>query len=89
MTNPVVILSGDGLVGMTNPVVYNGKLMYTNSYLTLSINPTLGTFTGRLQYPGDGTSIRMDGVVLQNQYGAFGFFPGINNETGAVLLQSQ
>ncbi len=89
LTNPVVILSGDGLVGMTNPVVYNGKLMYTNSYLTLSINPTLGTFTGRLQYPGDGTSIRMDGVVLQNQYGAFGFFPGINNETGAVLLQSQ
>jgi hypothetical protein len=91
LTNPVVILSGGGLIATTNPVAYNGKLAYTNSDLTLSINATTGSFTGRLQYPGNGASIKMDGAVLQSSDGGegFGFFLGINDETGLVLLQSQ
>jgi hypothetical protein len=89
LTNPVVILSGGGLVAMTNPVAYNEKLVYANSNLTLSINPTVGSFTGRLKLAEDGPSIKMDGVVLQDQEGAFGFFLSTNDESGVVLLQSQ
>ena len=92
LTDPVVILSGGGLVSAeTKPVVYNGKLKYSTNNLTLSINPTVGSFTGRFQDPEDGPSIKMDGVVLQNQDGGggFGFFLGTNGESGAVLLQSQ
>jgi hypothetical protein len=92
LTDPVVILSGGGLVSaVTKPVVYNGKLKYSTNNLTLSINPTVGSFTGRFQDPEDGPSIKMDGVVLQNQDGGggFGFFLGTNGESGAVLLQSQ
>ncbi len=91
LTDPVVILSGGGLVAVTNPVVYNGKLKYSTNNLTLSINATVGSFTGRFQDPGDGPSIKLDGVVLQNQDGGggFGFFLGTNGESGAVLLQSQ
>jgi hypothetical protein len=91
LTDPVVILSGGGLVAVTNPVAYNGKLKYSTNHLALSINPTVGSFTGRFQEPGDGPSIKLGGVVLQNQDGGggFGFFLGTNDESGVVLLQSQ
>ena len=50
LTDPVVILSGGGLVSAeTKPVVYNGKLKYSTNNLTLSINPTVGSFTGQFQ----------------------------------------
>ena len=88
LTDPVVILSGGGLAE-TNPVSYNGKLMYSTNDLTLSINPTVGSFTGWLKNTGDGPSLKLGGVVLENQNDAFGFFLGTNEESGAVLLQSQ
>ena len=92
LTDPEIILSGGGLASaVTNPVAYNGKLRYFTNNLTLSINPTVGSFTGRFQDPGESPTLKMDGVVLQNQDGGggFGFFPGTNEESGVVLLQSQ
>jgi hypothetical protein len=96
LTDPAVILSGGGLVStVTTPVAYNGKLKYSTNDLTLSVNlsvnPTVGSFTGRFKLTEDGPSTKMDGVVLQNQDGGggFGFFLGTNGESGAVLLQSR
>jgi hypothetical protein len=92
LTDPAVILSGGGLVSaVTTPVAYNGKLKYSANNLTLSINPTVGSFTGQLKLAEGSPSVKMDGVVLQNQGGGggFGFFLGTNGESGAVLLQSQ
>ncbi|MGP8198895.1 MAG: hypothetical protein ACLQU4_05265 [Limisphaerales bacterium] len=91
LTNPVVVLSGGGLGLVTDPVAYNGKLKYSATNLTLNINPTLGSFTGRFQDSRNGPSLKLGGVVLQNQAGGggFGFFLGTNNESGVVLLQNQ
>ena len=91
LTNPVVILSGGGLGLVTGSVAYNGKLKYSTNNLTLNINPTLGSFSGRFQDSADGPSIKLGGVVLQNQDGGggFGYFLGTNNESGVVLLQNQ
>jgi hypothetical protein len=89
LTDPAVILSGGGLVAVTNPVAYNGKLKYSTNNLTLSINPTVGSFTGQVKLAKDGPSVKMGGVVLQDLDGGFGFFLGTNGESGAVLLQSQ
>jgi hypothetical protein len=91
LTDPVVILSGDGLVSaVTNLVEYNGKLKYSTNNLTLSINPTAGSFAGRFSLAEDSPFMKMDGVVLTNLDGggAFGFFLGTDGESGAVRLQS-
>lgn len=84
----VVDLSGGGLEPIATEVVSNGKLAYQNNSLTLSINPKNGTFTGRLLESNGGAFIKLNGVVLQNEDEAFGYFLGINGESGAVLLQS-
>jgi len=90
LTEPAIVLSGDGMVSaVTNFVTYNGKLLYSTNDLTLSINPTVGSFTGRSKNAEGGAATMLNGVVLQNQDGAFGFFLGTNDESGTVLLQSQ
>jgi hypothetical protein len=91
LTNPVVVLSGGGLGLVTGPVAYNGKLRFSTNNLTLNINPTMGSFTGQFKESASGPSLKLGGVVLQNQAGGggFGFFLGTNNESGVVLLQSQ
>ena len=89
LTSPEVILSGGGLLTTTNAVVYNAKTStYSGNGLTLTLSPKVGSFTGRLQPPG-APAIKLGGVVLQNQDAAFGYFFGIDAETGAVLLQGQ
>jgi hypothetical protein len=57
--------------------------------LTLSVNPSVGTFSGRYQPPGGGPALKLNGVELQDLDEAFGFFLGTNGESGAVLLQGQ
>jgi hypothetical protein len=89
LTDPVVILSGGDFVEpLTNSVAYKNKLVYYTTNLTLRINPAVGSFTGRFD-AGDGPSIEMSGVVLQNQNSAFGFFLGPDENSGSVLFQSQ
>jgi hypothetical protein len=59
----MVLLSGGGLFSTnisTNAVAYNGKLLYSNASLTLSFNPTAGSFTGKFQSPL-GAEIKMNG----------------------------
>lgn len=91
-TNAMVLLEGGGLT-LTNAVAYNGKLMYSNQNLTLSFNPAVGSFTGRMINPSGGAPIRMSGVAVQSPdddgafVGAFGFF--IDEGSGVVILQSQ
>jgi hypothetical protein len=90
LTDPEIILRGGDAAGAsTNSVAYNGKLMYAGGNLTLNINAAVGSFTGSLQNPGGGPSIKLSGVVLQNQNGGFGFSLGTNDATGVVLLRSQ
>jgi len=93
-TNAMVILTNGGLSFSNIPVAYNGKLMYSSENLTLSINPTVGSFTGRFENPGGGPAIKLSGVAVQSPAddgafeGAFGFFLGIDGQSGAVILQS-
>jgi hypothetical protein len=90
LVSPVVTLTGGGLAeALSNSIAYEGKQVYAGSNLTLSINPALGSFTGSFENPANGASLKLNGVVLQNQESAFGFFLGTNNESGTVLLQSQ
>jgi uncharacterized repeat protein (TIGR02543 family) len=90
LTSPVLTLTGGGLTeALSNSITYKGKQVYAGSNLTLSINPALGSFTGSFENPADGASLKLNGVVLQNQESAFGFFLGTNNESGTVFLQSQ
>jgi hypothetical protein len=90
LANPTAILSGGNLSEtLTNSLAYNGKVTYSSTNLTISIDAAKGDFTGRLVNPNGGPSIKLTGAVLQNQDDAFGFFLGPNFETGAVLLKSQ
>jgi hypothetical protein len=90
LLTPEVIFSGGGLTEtLTLPVATKNSLLYTGTNLTLSINPAAGTFSGHLLHSGDGSSLKLNGVVLQGEESGFGFFLGTNQESGVVLFQSQ
>ncbi len=87
LTNPAVQLTGGDLPEtLTEAVALRPYLSYAASNVTLSINPSAGSFSGSFVNPGTGRKVSMSGVVLQNQESARGFFLG-TNESGAVLLQ--
>lgn len=90
LVNPEVVLSGGGL-GAPQTYLLDSKndLVYSTTNLTLSINPEAGTFSGRLHHQGEELSLKLNGIVLQNQESGFGFFLGTNEESGVVLFQSQ
>jgi hypothetical protein len=92
LISPEIVLSGGGLASaQAIPVTYNGRLKYASRTASVTINPTLGTFSGTAKDVEPGHAVGLKGVVLQNQAGGggFGFFLGTNDESGAVLLQGQ
>ena len=92
LISPEIVLSGGGLASaQAIPVKYNGRLKYATNTASVTINPTLGTFSGTAKDVEPGHAVGLAGVVLQNQAGGggFGFFLGTNDESGAVLLQGQ
>lgn len=89
LVDPVVLLLGGSAATSTNDVTFDGKATYTGDDLSLTINPKTGIFSGKLDTGAGGPPSKLNGVVLQGQQGGFGFFPGTNETTGTVLLQSQ
>ncbi|MBP9900792.1 MAG: immunoglobulin domain-containing protein [Verrucomicrobia bacterium] len=53
--------------------------------LTLTISPTLGSFTGQVQKPGTSMKHNFGGVVLQKQNVGSGFMTGINASSRVVI----
>lgn len=89
LTNPVVTLSGGNLIGsLTDGVTLNAtSLSFTsaNDHLTLKLNVKAGSFTGRFINPATSKATSLQGILLQNQNAARGYFLG-TNESGAVRL---
>jgi len=50
-----------------------------------SINIITGVFKGAMPNPADNSSIPVNGVLLQNQTNAFGFFVN-SNQSGSVFI---
>jgi len=53
--------------------------------LTLTISPTLGSFTGQVAEPVTGVVHPFSGVVLQKQNAGFGFLPGATRSSLVTL----
>jgi hypothetical protein len=87
LVDPIVILSGGGL-SLTNAVLYNGNVKYSTTNLVLNINKTTGVFTGHIKLAQPGPAVQLDGVVLQDENEAFGFFLGADGSAGSVTLES-
>jgi hypothetical protein len=60
----------------------------SSNSLTLTLNATLGTFTGSAKAPGSATSIPLQGVWLQQWNIGYGFFLG-TNASGAISIREQ
>ena len=90
LAHPIVVLSGgNDVIPLTNAVAVSGKLTYSSTNLTLTVNSKIGTFNGKIKNAGNGLSAVMNGVVLQDEDSAYGYFLGTNNESDAVLLQNR
>jgi hypothetical protein len=84
-----VVLTGGDLPGtLTDAVALRQYVSYAATNVSLTINPSAGSFSGWFVNPGTGRKVTMSGVILQNQDSGRGFFLG-TNESGAVLLQEQ
>jgi hypothetical protein len=89
LTSPAVVLTGGDLPGtLTDAVALRQYVSYAATNVSLTINPSAGSFSGWFVNPGTGRKVTMSGVILQNQDSGRGFFLG-TNESGAVLLQEQ
>jgi len=87
ITNGVVILAGGNLPSaITNTFNLNGTATGTNR-ITLKWNVISGAVSGSFIHPATGRSIALEGVLLQNQDGARGFFLGTNLSGGLILQQ--
>lgn len=54
--------------------------------LTLTLSPTLGSFTGQVAEPGTGAVHLFGGVVLQKQNAGYGFVKGVKASGRVVLV---
>jgi len=54
--------------------------------LTLTIAPTLGSFTGQVAEPRTGVVHAFGGVVLQKQNAGYGFMSGVKASSRVVLV---
>lgn len=88
-TNLVVVLSGGGLAhSITNRITLdpsNRVVNQSSNKLTLSFLTTAGSFKGTVINPATSKSISFNGVVLENQGAASGFFLG-SGQSGRVLI---
>lgn len=92
LTNPVVTLSGGNLASdlTIDSLTFsaNGKILTsTNPQLSLQLIPSTGLFNGRFTDPGSSRVRLINGVMLQNQNNARGFFMGAD-QSGAVRLDN-
>jgi uncharacterized repeat protein (TIGR03803 family) len=88
-TNLVVALRGGNLSpSITNHITLksnNGVLNLSPNKLSLSFSSSAGSFKGSVVNPATSKSISFDGVVLENQGAASGFFLG-SGQSGQVLI---
>ena len=89
LTNGVMVFSGGNLA---MPVTNEVLLTATNRFLNLSANPMAvtvntnnGYLSGWFKVPGLGKTNQFNGVLLQEQNGADGYFLG-TNQSGRVQL---
>jgi hypothetical protein len=94
LTNGIVLLEGGGLaVELSDKIILSttNTIMVTNAggntnQLSLTIDKRHGTISGSFVYPTNAKQgITINGVLMQNQTNAVGYFPG-TNQTGAFLL---
>ena len=94
LTNGQVTVSGGNLpCAMTNQIILerNGTITVSppnTDKLALTINKTTGAISGSFANPSNPKqTIKVSGVLLQNQTNAAGYFLG-TNQSGAFLLQN-
>jgi hypothetical protein len=90
MTNGVVIFEGGNLsVPLTNEVMLTVgnkviDLSLTNK-LSLTLTPSTGAFSGSVTEPGATRADSINGVLLQDESGGYGYFLE-TNRSGRVLF---
>ena len=85
-TNGLLILAGGNLpLALTNTFRVNGAATGTNR-INLRWNVISGAVSGSFIHPATGRSTGLQGVLLQNQNVARGFFLG-TNQSGSFFLQ--
>ncbi len=88
-TNGIVALTDGNLGGsFTNRVQLNANNMVANlspNALALSINAANGMIGGSAQNPATAKSVSFEGVVLQKQNAAYGFFINLNQSGGVYF----
>jgi len=96
LTNGVVMLEGGGLsVELSDKIILstNNTIVVTNgggntNQLTLTIDKTHGKISGSFVYPTNAKqSITINGVLMQNQTNAAGYFTNFN-QSGTFLLEN-
>jgi hypothetical protein len=92
LTNGLVILEGGDVPAITNRFILTPKntITLTNAAdtnkLTLTINKSTGVISGSFANPSSPKqTIKINGVLLQNQTNAQGYFPG-TNQSGTFML---
>lgn len=80
--------NGNLTASFTNQITIDSasKVTSTNATVKVTITTSTGLFKGTVVNPADGKSISFNGVVLQKQNIAAGFFTGFN-QTGRVYFQ--
>ncbi|MGA2749442.1 MAG: hypothetical protein ABSG59_11755 [Verrucomicrobiota bacterium] len=87
LTSPTVTISGGDLAeSLTNSVTQKSETYSAGTNATLTISTGNGSFSGKFYDPNTRKAQTFNGVVLQNQGAARGYFLG-TNESGAVLLE--
>jgi hypothetical protein len=87
LTNGMIVLQQAGI----SPAITNYFTLNSNDTLSSTngmkgaINVVTGIFKGTVMNPADNVSIPVNGVVLQSQTNAFGFFVN-SNQSGSVFL---
>jgi hypothetical protein len=90
-TSSILTLTGGNLGSALSPALSynpnNQTFSSTNPSLSLKLIPSLGLFSGQLTDPTTSRIRPINGVLLQNQNSAHGFFLGAD-QSGAVRLKN-
>jgi|GEM_PF-1273522 len=90
LTNGQIVFSGGNLTEpLTNALVFSGKNQFMfNATNSFSVNPTNGVIQGTFWHPVLSKTVSFNGIILQEQNTAHGFFTG-KNGIGNVLITEQ
>jgi hypothetical protein len=92
-SNGQLTLEGGGLQDdIVNQITLGDGNRVTNlssNKLNLAFSAATGLFSGRVADPGSSTAIPFKGAVLQKQNVGFGWFPGLNSQSGEVTLSGE